>query len=473
MTRVLIYARISQDREGSELGIDRQREDCLAYAQSRGWQVVDVFADDDISAYSGRTRPEYKKLLEAIKAGRADAVLAWHPDRLHRSPRELEEYIDLSERHNVPTHTVTAGHYDLSTPTGRMNARIVGAVAKHESEHKATRIRRARLQAAVEGRWHGGLVPFGFLKDGVTHHAEEAEAIRQATLDIISGASLRSVTAAWNDAGHRNSKSRQWAPNEVKDVLLRARNAGLSVYQGEVVGPGQWKPIVTVDQWEAARRILTDPARRTSPDNTVKWLGSHLYRCGAPDCDSVVICSTRNQSGKKTSAYRCLWARTMKSSGHIIRHAQAVDAVVEERVIARLQRADAVKLLRPAVTGVDVTDLRQEADGLRERLKNLSAMYVDGQIDAVQLRDGTARANARIVELEGRIAAATVVSPLVGLVGAEDVRAAWDSYDIGKKRAVLREIAQVTILPAPRGRQANGGYFDPQYVKVEIKGDGE
>lgn len=469
MTRVLVYARISQDREGAGLGIDRQREDCLAYAEARSWNVIEIFEDDDISAYSGKARPRYKDLLEAIGAGRADAVLAWHPDRLHRSPKELEEYIDLSERHNLPTYTVSAGIYDLSTPTGRMNARIVGAVAKHESEHKATRIRRARLQAATEGRWQGGITPFGFLADGITHHAEQAAAIRIATLDIIAGASLRSVTAAWNEAGFRNSKGRPWAPNEAKDILLRARNAGQSVYQGKVVGPGQWQPIVTTDQWEAARRILTDPGRRTSPDNTVRWLGSHIYRCGAPGCDSIVICSTRTQRGVKTPAYRCLWARTMKSKGHITRLADAVDAVVEERVIARLQRPDAVRLLRPADTGIDVNQLRTEADGLRERLKNLSAMYMDEQIDAVQLRDGTARGNARLAELEGRIAKALVVSPLVGLVGANDVRAAWDSYDIGRKRAVLREIAEVTILPAPRGRQPNGAYFDPQYVRVEIK----
>jgi hypothetical protein len=49
-------------------------------------------------------------MLAAIRAGRVQAVLAWHTDRLHRSPVKLEEYISAcNEDRDVPTHTVQAG----------------------------------------------------------------------------------------------------------------------------------------------------------------------------------------------------------------------------------------------------------------------------------------------------------------------------------------------------------------------------
>src|SRR4051812_18324886 len=94
-TRAGIYVRISQDRAGDELGIKRQRDDCHKLAKGRGWAVAEVFADDDTSAYSGRRRPAYDRLLDAIKNGEIGAVVAWHPDRLHRSPSELEHFIDV------------------------------------------------------------------------------------------------------------------------------------------------------------------------------------------------------------------------------------------------------------------------------------------------------------------------------------------------------------------------------------------
>src|SRR5205809_4634799 len=96
-----IYARISQDRAGEMRGIRRQREDCEKFAELKGWPVLDVYSDDDISAYSGKTRPEYRRMLADIASGRIDAVITWHQDRLHRHPRELEEFLDLCSKAHI------------------------------------------------------------------------------------------------------------------------------------------------------------------------------------------------------------------------------------------------------------------------------------------------------------------------------------------------------------------------------------
>src|SRR3954454_20195704 len=126
MPGVAIYVRISDDRVGAGLGVARQEADCRQRAEELSWPVVDVYCDNDLSAYSGRPRPEYRRLLRDLEASRADVVLAWHTDRLHRSPRELEEFIDLCERRGVGVETVKAGPVDLSTPAGRAVARTLG-----------------------------------------------------------------------------------------------------------------------------------------------------------------------------------------------------------------------------------------------------------------------------------------------------------------------------------------------------------
>lgn len=81
-------------------------------------------------------------------------MAVWHVDRLTRSPRELEDVIDLADRHGVELATVS-GEIDLATPTGRMVARMLGAAARHEAEHKAERQKRQRRQAAEAGRIAG------------------------------------------------------------------------------------------------------------------------------------------------------------------------------------------------------------------------------------------------------------------------------------------------------------------------------
>lgn len=86
--RCAIYCRISLDATGEELGVTRQLEDCKALASSLGWEVLEVYVDNDISASSGKIRPQYRAMLSAIKAGEIQAVIAWHPVRLdHLTPK--------------------------------------------------------------------------------------------------------------------------------------------------------------------------------------------------------------------------------------------------------------------------------------------------------------------------------------------------------------------------------------------------
>ena len=143
--RAGIYARISEDRDETQLGVKRQLEDTEALAEQRGWEVVEHYIDNDLSAWKGGRRPEYRRMLADIEAGHVDAVIVYHADRLHRQPRELEEFINLAEHRKIALASVT-GDMDLATADGRMKARILGAVAANESDRKSDRIKRKMLQ---------------------------------------------------------------------------------------------------------------------------------------------------------------------------------------------------------------------------------------------------------------------------------------------------------------------------------------
>lgn len=168
-----VYTRISSDPSGQRAGVDRQRADCEAHCHTRGWEVVEVFCDNDASAYGRKPRHAYERMLAAVATGKIDAIVTWHNDRLHRSPKELEAFIDLVERSGVRLAVVTGGDYDLTTPDGRLSARIVGAVARKESEDRSRRVRRKHLELAELGR------PAGQLGWGVRSE-DEREFVREA-----------------------------------------------------------------------------------------------------------------------------------------------------------------------------------------------------------------------------------------------------------------------------------------------------
>ncbi|MEV5186172.1 recombinase family protein [Streptomyces werraensis] len=114
---------------------------------------------------SRRTRKNYLPMLEDVKSGHIDAVVSWHPDRLYRQPAELEDLITIVEEHKTEITTVKAGDLGLSTPTGLLMARMLGAIAKYEVEHKQERILRKVLELVAEGKIHNsGHRPFGYTR---------------------------------------------------------------------------------------------------------------------------------------------------------------------------------------------------------------------------------------------------------------------------------------------------------------------
>lgn len=461
----VIYCRISRDRTGAGLGVERQEEDCRALAQRLGWDVARVFVDNDISAYSGRTRPAYAEMLELLGRGGADGVICWHTDRLHRSPKELEEYIRVTEAHDVVTHSVKAGKIDLSTPSGRAVARTLGAWARYESEHKSERVTRAMLQATTAGKFTGGPVPFGWrIVDGtpVLDLAEAAE-VAKATRAVLAGSSMGSII---RDMGARGITTRRGNPFDyagLRRMLLRARNAGLADWHGKVVGESTFPAIVTEEEWRAVTRLLSDPARRYSQSSRVKHLLAGIALCGA--CGGPVKSATMSTGkGYKRTVYRC---KTPKA-GHPVRNAAPIEEYVGEVVVGILSRPDAADLFAPR-DGPDMSVLRSEAMALRERLDGAAEQYAEGNISGPQLARITTVIEEKLARVESTMSAARPAGVLGELDLGRGGRAVWDGASVETRRRLVDALLVVTILPTER---RHGREFDPATVRIESKVNG-
>jgi site-specific DNA recombinase len=464
--RAAIYCRISEDRTGAGLGIERQEQDCRALAEQLGWVVVEVFADNDLSAYSGKRRPGYQTLLDALRAGIADAVICWHTDRLHRRPVELEEYIAVCEPRGVPTQTVKAGPIDLATPAGRMVARQLGAVGRYEVEHQIERQVAARLQAVNDGRWTGGRRPYGYEADGVTVIPEEAACVLEASRQVLAGVSLNTIAKELTRRGCRTSTGRPWRQTELRRVLLRPRNAGFMQYRGEVVGQAAWPPLVDEDTWRAIVAVLTDPTRRTNPGAGARWLLSGIALCGV--CGGPV----RSTSAGRSRGQPVRPAYTCRSDKHVVRDAVECDRFVERVILERLSRSDARELLIPDQRA-DTAALHTRDTVLRERLDELGRLAGEGMIDPGQLVQATAAIRRQREQITAELAAASRGSVLAGVADAPDPAKVWQGLDLSRRRAIVDVLATVTILPSRKGRrpgwQLGESYFDPRTVDITPK----
>ncbi|MET9468379.1 recombinase family protein [Streptomyces sp. NPDC006544] len=472
VVRCYLYARISSDREGAGLGCDRQIEDgyALAGQLSNGdteYRVIEVFEDNDLSAYSGKPRPDYIRMLQGLEAGAGECVIAWHTDRLHRSPAELEKYIDICEPRRVETRTVKAGHLDLTTATGRMIARQLGVQARYEVERMVERQKRARDQMAQMGKHFGGRRPFGWEIDGLTPNETEMELIRHAARSVLAGASLHSIRREWAAAEVRTSTGGEWGSSEIRKMLLRPRNAGIIVHRGEEVGAAQWPAALDEPTWRSVVALLTDPSRKVGPAGNARVaLGTGIYRCGT--CGDTMMSSadgsrSAHPDRDRMLNYRC---RTQK---HVSRRRSLVDDVVQLAVLDRLSLPDASELLAAREDPVDVRGAQEDRRQARLILDGLAAALGRGELDMRSWTLASETARQRIAAAEEVLSRAVKVNPVAALLTAEDVEEAWNGLDLSRKRAVISYLMTVTVHRARLGRQPGGGYWDPDSVRIAWK----
>ncbi len=390
--RAAIYVRISQDRTGAGLGVARQEHDCRALCERKGWDVAGVYPDNDVSAFSGRPREQWRRLLADIAAGRIDAIVCWHVDRLTRTPRELEDVIDLHDQRSIDLATVT-GEVDLATPTGRLVARTVGAAARHESEHKGERRRRAARQAAEQGKpARSGQRGYGYAPDKVTVIEHEAEILRECARRVLTGESVRGVAADLNTRGIHTATGRAWTPTSLRGVLISARISGrreytpIELYQnntrpttGEITATGTWPAIITPARSDRLRALLTAPGR--GPATTARrYLLSGIFRCG--------ICGHpmhgRVHNGKPR--YQCIKDPGKPGCGKMAVYAHLADDEARDKILTALQESTPLlpALIRhhqaEAHTG-DSEDIGAKLRDIDAQREELAAAWAEKEID--------------------------------------------------------------------------------------------
>lgn len=445
MAPAVIYARISKDDRGDHLGVDRQERLCRELAVRDGLTVGDVLVDNDVSAYSGKRRPGFERLMEMMKAGDAGAVITYHSDRLYRRTTDLERLVNVVESARTQVHTVAAGNVDLTTASGRMVARMLGAAAQHESERIGERVKMKSDELAAKGMPPGGRPPFGYDK-GYVVNPTEATTVRYIAGRVLEGSSLLALARELDARGAATREGRPWHHSTVRAAVVNPAVAGLRVHGAtrqtrEIAGPGTWEAILDRGTWEAVRAVLSDPARkRTRPAR--KYLLAGLVT--NPSGDPMVGGPGK---GAGTSKDRRCYATRVPASPALSIGADDVEELVVEMVLLRL---DAAILPAPVVDESQVGDVER----VDVELAELAELRGSGQIS---LAEWMAARRPLMERLDAAKAAArTIRRPpasvrLLSEPGA--VRLAWPTLDFAARRAIITALVhRVTIGPATRGR---------------------
>ncbi|MCT2077889.1 recombinase family protein [Dietzia cinnamea] len=468
--RTVIYSRISEDPKRTGLGVARQLEDCRNYALERGWDVVAELSDNDISAYSGKPRPGYRSLLELIKSGQVDYVLAWHTDRLHRRLRELVEYCDVVNAHNVLTFTVKSGDLDLSTPSGIMMAQIKGAVDEAYVSEARLKNKRARRQIAEAGKRHAGARVYGWQACGVKTEPGEAEVVREIVRRVIAGETPTAIAADLNAREIPTVRGARWTGIGVRKCAGRASNAAIREHNGKLHYNGQWEPIITRDEYEQVTSVLNKKVVHFRRSTGRKYLLTGLAYC---ECGNKL--SATVGSGERKPAYRC---KSYVSNDHrrigcgkVSRNIAALELLVKKAILRRLESPKLLELINTHSSNENaVRELVQRRGAQQQRVDDLISDYATGLLTSSQFRDAKELADATLEDLDQQLARVHVGGTMTMIDLTRDLTEQWETGGMAFRRNVTELLVeQVVVRPLPPNHPRvtwEGFRFDPALIDV-------
>ena len=453
MKKAAIYCRISDDREGLGLGVKRQEEDCLALAERNGWEVVEIFTDNDVSAYSGKLRPQYQEMIRRIKLNHFDVLIAWHNDRLHRSPRELEDFIDLCEKSKISVETVQAGLFDLSSSSGRATARILGAVARQSSEQSSDRIKRKALEVAKQGKpWGKNQRCFGYNMAQTELIQSEAQAIREITTRFLAGESLYSLTRWLNEKLFLTPAGNPFKVKALKDILKSARISGRREYYGEIVADAIWPAIISKDESDAIRAIFSSRA----PKNYIarSYLLTGILICG--------LCGRKLISNRKSETKRYICRKDPVSGlgcGGIYITAHLVENFIAEAVLTRLNTPNLEKAIRDRKPNKYTLSAHRELSALSEREIELAEMFALSELNRSEFQSAKNKITARKRELELVISKELTALTIDHELSSPDlIVQKWGTLNLDRQRAIIKAVLEHVAVVKPLNSKTR---FDP------------
>src|SRR3989442_5370967 len=147
--KAAIYARVSTVDQEPE----NQLQELRRYLDARGWTAAE-YVDRGVSGAKDR-RPALDRLLADARRRRFDVVVCWRLDRLGRNLRHLITLLEELQALGVAFVSLAEG-IDATTPAGKLQMHILGAIAEFERERIRERVlaglQRARTQGVRLGR---------------------------------------------------------------------------------------------------------------------------------------------------------------------------------------------------------------------------------------------------------------------------------------------------------------------------------
>lgn len=326
--RYVLYARKStRSEERQERSIPDQIADCYKREiDLYGLTVIGKPIRKKQSAKEPDIRPKFRQMIDDIKAGKVDGIIAWHPDRLARNMKEAGEIIDLLDKGILKDIRFATSSFENS-PTGKMLLGISFVLSKQYSEHLSESVTRGNRRKTEGGVFFDEMKHGYYIVDGkLFPDGNNFILIRQAFEKRLEGWGQKEIANWLNKQGYtvrkkkKKPQSYRWDKDSISKLFRDTTNAGVLKYGktfADLTDFYDFEPVVTVEEFLKINKVkdLSDPklmssimvkSRETTKANLLRGM-VHCGFCGKPFSSGIT--PKRDKATKQIISsrfyYRC------------------------------------------------------------------------------------------------------------------------------------------------------------------------
>ena len=305
-----IYIRVStedQAREGFSLG--EQEEKLRQLCEFKEYKIFKVYQDAGISAKDMEHRPGFQQMMEDMRNGKINYIVAYKLDRVTRSVRDLELLIAELEKYDCYL-ICERDDVNTSTANGRFFVRMLTVLSQLEIEVVSERTKFG-MSGAIKAGHLPGTCPLGYYRDAdkvVKLDPNTKGIVRRIFNMYLEGKSYYQISCILDEEKVLYPEHNKWTEAAVRTIINNriyvgdyVRNKTLKDESKEEVYTDVVVPIITRAEWEEIQIQKEKNIQSFSRDRVYIFFQKLI----CPKCGKLMLCKGSGGKKKKYMYYNC------------------------------------------------------------------------------------------------------------------------------------------------------------------------
>ena len=437
MIRVAIYIRVStQEQCLHGLSLESQKEALAAYANKHNMQIVDIYADEGITARKAlNKRLQFQRLMTDVQAGKIDLILVTKLDRWFRNIKDYHNTQEILERHNCNWRTIYE-NYDTSTSSGRLHINIMLSVNQDECDRTSERIKAVFKHKLDKKEAVSGSLPMGYKLENkkIVKDLEYAALVNDVfdyfELHNNKCATVNYINDKYNKHYHYNSIVRM-----LSNTLFKGEYNGIE---------GFCEPYLDKSRYDKIQILLKRNVKVRHNERVYTYSG--LLICA--ECGCSLAGSTHKytlkSTGEKVSrkSYRCNQYYLRKLCTHKkLLNEDAVNKFIVANLSKELSDYKATYEIKAKQT--DYTTKRNKLERKIARLKDL---YINELITLDEYKADLSRFQAELdkIPTDDMKTDLTAIQSLLDM----DIEHLWNELSCEERQVLIRSVVKCIKVDA-------------------------